>query len=106
QAAKGFEAELEAELGDSEPIGGTLLRAPGPLRRTAWAINAWVEPVSIHFESLGGASMALLSLGKKWTLAPIALFDRAQLIQKQLPANPQAPLRFPTTPPPPGGAWT
>lgn len=106
RAAEGFEAELADELGDAEPIGGTFFRSPGPVREAAWAVDTWLDPSRIRFESLGGASMALLSLGKKWTLSPFTLFDRAELIRKQLPANPQAPLHFPSAPPELGGEWT
>jgi 23S rRNA (cytidine2498-2'-O)-methyltransferase len=106
RAAAGFEAELTSELEDAESIGGTLFRAPGPFRPACWAIDAWLEPVRIGFDSLAGGAMALLSLGKKWTLAPIGLFDRAKLIEKQLPKTTHVPLRFPSVPPSPGGVWT
>ncbi len=109
RAARGFEAELGAELGaDAEPIvvGGTLFVAPGPPRPAAWAINLWTEPNRIRFDALAGGAMALLSLGKKWFLDPVALFDRAALIEKQLPAATFAPLVFPGPVPAPVGAWT
>jgi 23S rRNA (cytidine2498-2'-O)-methyltransferase len=109
RAARGFEAELYAELGDdAAPIveGGRLFLAPGPRRPAAWATNVWIDPVRIRFESLAGGAMALLSLGKKWFLDPVALFDRAALIEKQLPAATFAPLAFPAAAPDPCGAWT
>jgi len=86
QAAKGFEAELEDELRGTR-LADRLYFAEGAPRPIAWAEDVWIDPVRIIFESLGGASMALLSLGKDWEPFPVAFFDRTALIQKQLPAS-------------------
>jgi 23S rRNA (cytidine2498-2'-O)-methyltransferase len=105
QAAKGFEVELAEEL-RGERIADRLFLAPGPPQDVAWAINTWIDPVRVRFESLGGASMALLSLGKKWAPFPVAFFDRTALIQKQLPVYSDPILRFPSPAPEPVGIWT
>jgi len=104
RAAEGFERELEGELDDARPIGGGLYLAPG--RRAEWAIDVWSEPVRITFDKLAGAASALLSLGPRWTLLPVALFDRAAHVERMLPPCPLEPIRFPARPPPAPGVWT
>ena len=82
-AAPGFEAELASELGDRATRiapDGPLFLAPPTERAPAWAQNTWLEPVRVRFTSIADAATALISLGRRWALAPTVLHRRAALI--------------------------
>lgn len=106
-AAEGFEAELEAELGEVAWRLGRLLFAPGPARRAAWAANIWFEPVRIPIRSIGDGANKLRAIQRNWALFPSALHRRAALIVEKLPKVSAKPLVFPApVPTAPLGSWT
>lgn len=106
-AAEGFEAELEAELGEVAWRLGRLLFAPGPARRAAWAANIWFDPVRISIRSIGDGANKLRAIQRNWALFPGMLHRRAALIVEKLPKVSAKPLVFPTPAPTAAlGSWT
>jgi 23S rRNA (cytidine2498-2'-O)-methyltransferase len=106
-AAKGFETELRAELGEVAAEHGRLMLAPGPPRAAAWARNVWYEPATVEIASIGAAAKALRGLQRNWALYDFRLHRRARLIQDRLPHVSAKPLRFPAPAPgAPLGSWT
>ena len=106
-AADGFEADLEAELGDVEWRIGRLLFASGPPRRTSWAANIWFDPVRIPIRSIGDGANKLRAIQRNWALCPGASHRRAALIVEKLPKVSAKPLAFPApAPEAPLGSWT
>lgn len=106
-AADGFEADLEAELGDVAWRIGRLLFAPGPPRRASWAANIWFDPVRIPIRSIGDGANKLRAIQRNWALCPGASHRRAALIMEKLPKVSAKPLVFPApAPEAPLGSWT
>ena len=106
-AAEGFEAELEAELGDVIERRSRLMIAPGPPRAAAWAQNVWLSPERIPIRSIKHAATTLRAMQRNWALYSVAEHRRAALIEAQLPhvsAKPIAP--YAELPSAPLGSWT
>lgn len=106
-AADGFEADLEAELGDVAWRIGRLLFAPGPPRRASWAANIWFDPVRISIRSIGDGANKLRAIQRNWALCSGASHRRAALIVEKLPKVSAKPLVFPAPAlEAPLGSWT
>ena len=106
-AAEGFEAELEAELGEVAWRLGRLMFAPGPARQAAWAQNIWFDPVRVPIRSIGDGANKLRAIQRNWALWPGASHRRAALIVEKLPKVSAKPLVFPApAPTAPLGSWT
>ncbi|MGE0119470.1 MAG: SAM-dependent methyltransferase [Dongiaceae bacterium] len=109
-AAPGFDAELEADLGQVRIIGrrGRLYLAAGPPLPAAWCANVWWDPVQISVASIADAARALRAIQRNWAPPYLCrLHRRAALIQAALPHVSAKPLAFPTAPPSaPLGSWT
>ena len=108
-AAPDFEAELAAELGRAGSRlvpNGRLFRAPSAEPRPVWAVNTWLDPVRVHFDSISDAATALLGLGRRWAHHATTLHRRAALIADKLPRVAFPPLVFPSPAPSgPLGSW-
>jgi 23S rRNA (cytidine2498-2'-O)-methyltransferase len=106
-AAAGFEAELEAELGEVTERHGRLMLAPGPPRPAAWVQNVWYEPRRLAVASIGDAAKQLRGIQRNWALYAHAHHRRAALIAETLPKVTARPLAFgDPVPSAPLGAWT
>jgi 23S rRNA (cytidine2498-2'-O)-methyltransferase len=106
-AAEGFEAELEAELGDVSDRYGRLLVTPGGPRPAAWAQNVWHDPVRARIASIKDAARTLRAVQRNWASYSFAHHRRAALIEEALPkvsAKPIAP--YAELPKAPLGSWT
>jgi 23S rRNA (cytidine2498-2'-O)-methyltransferase len=105
-AAKGFEDDLRAELGDIAGEHGRLMLAPGQPRPAAWAANVWRDVLRIEFASVAEGARALRAIQRNWTGYSCRLHRRASLIQARLPHVSAKPLTFPAAPPAaPLGSW-
>jgi len=93
-AAPGFEADLEAELGEVVARHGRLLLAPGPARPVAWAINVWHDPVELDAPSIGVAARALRAIQRNWWPYAFQLHRRTGLLAEALPKVSAKPLVF------------
>lgn len=106
-AAEKFLPELLKELTNVRSIHGNLVLTDGPLQKSVWAQNIWLNPEIIPFESISQAAKALKSLGKLWVPYTFDNHRRAQLIQEQLPHVKPRQIKFLENPPEKNlGAWT
>ncbi len=106
-AAKGYVAELAAELGTVLGMHGRLLTAAGPPRRAAWAANVWLDPREIAIASIGDAAAKLRAIQRNWAVYAPLFHRRAMLIEERLPKVSAKPLIFGSPPPSaPLGSWT
>jgi len=106
-AADGFVAELAHELGEVELAHERLLLAPGPRRPAAWALNVWLDPVTIPIASIGDAARLLRAIQRNWVVYAPRHHRRAMLIQERLPSVSAKPLVFgEKSPAAPLGSWT
>jgi 23S rRNA (cytidine2498-2'-O)-methyltransferase len=94
-AAEGREAELQAELGDAQPLGERLYAAPGPERVAIWAQNVWRAPREVAIESIGDAAKQLRAIQRNWVLHPLREVRRSRLIVDKLPPLRNKPRPFP-----------
>lgn len=111
--AKGFEAELEAEIGPVTSRIGRLLLTDAPALPSIWAQNIWYEPEIIAIESVKKVAAALRARQRNWALYDYAglfqqgLHGKAKLIQENLPHISSKLIVFPLPPPTaPMGSWT
>lgn len=106
-APEGFEAELQAELGEVTASYGRLILAPGPARPVVWACNIWHQPQVIACESIGQGAKALRAMQRNWVHYPHSFHRRAALLVEKLPHVSARPLRFPEPAiRAPLGSWT
>src|SRR5690606_16936061 len=106
-APEGFEADLEAELGDVEERYGRLMIAPGPPREAAWAQNVWLDPVRVSVASIKDAARALRAVQRNWALYSHDHHRRAALIQAELPVVKAREIEpYSELPTAPLGSWT
>ena len=106
-AARGFEAELEAELTDISAQYGRLYVSEAPAVNSVWAQNIWHNPVTLHIDSIKQAAAQLKALQRNWALYDFQLHRRAKLIEEQLPHVSAKPITFPSPlPTAPLGSWT
>ena len=93
-AAEGFEAQLEAELGDARLVHGRLYLCEGA-KPSAWAANIWHDCVKLPVESVGKAAQALRDIQRNWAMYAPVHHRRAALIQERLPHVSAKPIVFP-----------
>lgn len=110
-AARGFDAELQAELvergADVVATAGRLVFVRGTRGPLAWAQNTWLAPQVHRIGSIGDAARRLRTLQRNWHLHAVAQHRRAALIGARLPPIRFRPLEFPcAAPAAPLGAWT
>lgn len=112
-AARGFEAQLETEIGPVVERHGRLFLAEGPAKPSIWAQNIWYEPQLIAVDSIKSGATALKALQRNWALYDHeGLFEkklhgRAKLIAENLPHVSAKPIVFPSAmPSAPMGSWT
>ncbi|MBF8263279.1 MAG: hypothetical protein HW387_944 [Parachlamydiales bacterium] len=95
-APDGLEETLRDELLNVNSQYGRLFLADGPLQKSYWAQNIWLDPQVIAFQSISDAAEKLRSLQKLWVHYPTNLHRRGQLIQQQLPYFLPKPFLFPS----------
>jgi 23S rRNA (cytidine2498-2'-O)-methyltransferase len=106
-AARGWLPLLLEELGDRDRLDDELVTVLGPLRKTRWVRNLWLNPCIVDFSSVGEAAKILRSMGRNWAPCPTRLHRRTALIAEKLPSLPQKPKPFPfDLPDVPMGAFT
>ncbi len=85
QPFRGFEKQLEEELGLELFSWGELLLSYKPAKACLWAQNIWYEPKVLEFASIGEAAKKLTSLGPLWVPYIHELARRSKLIAQKLP---------------------
>lgn len=106
-AARGFEDQLERELGDriKEQFGRLFLFESGP--NPVWAQNIWLDAKTKKIKSIREAADFLKSIQRSWSLHPFSSHRRAALIKEQLPPIKQRRFEFlAEIPRGKMGAWT
>jgi len=113
QSVPGFEGHLKKELepyaANTESWGPLvcLRNPPDPPPPVFWQLNAWLNPVTITFESINEAAGALRDLQRNWSPLLFTQFRRGSLIASKLPRISPKKRPFPwQVPDAPMGAWT
>lgn len=93
-APVGLEHCVKREL--SHVIGqyGRLFLTEGPLQRSFWSQNIWLNPQLYPIRSISHASEILRGMQRNWALYSYAHHRRSQLIQEKLPFLSNKPLTF------------
>lgn len=94
-APRGFEAQLENELGEKCLPGTRLIFSSEPPCLAVWAQDVWLSPQLIQIKSISDAVRQIKSLARFWTLHSVACHRRAALIQQSLREPKISPLCFP-----------
>lgn len=89
--------ELCQELGEVSQIIGDMVFSPVRKRDICFALDVWINPVTIHFESISEAAKILRQAGRFWHLHPQANVRRSLLIAEQLRKTPTLERSFPIT---------
>ncbi len=105
-AARGFEAQLEAELTNVTARHGRLFLAKGPRQPAYWAQNVWLDPQEIKIQSIKDASRQLAAIQRNWWPLSQDFHRRLELVTAGLPHVSAKPLPFPTAAPAPLGSFT
>lgn len=105
-AARGFEAQLEAELKDVTARHGRLFVATGPRQPAYWAQNVWLTPHEVEVKSIKDASRQLMNVQRNWWPYAHDFHRRMELIGSGLPHVSAKPLPFPCAAPAPLGSFT
>jgi 23S rRNA (cytidine2498-2'-O)-methyltransferase len=90
-----FLKELGEEISESSLIIEDLVFSPLKKEDTCFALDIWLEPHIIHFESISQAVKILRQAGKFWYLHPIKHIRRSRLIEEQLRKYPSLTRAFP-----------
>ncbi len=106
-APEGLEQCVEAELQNVIVRHGRLFIAQGPLQKSVWSQNIWLNPLRFEIKSIGEAVKILRGLQRNWVVYAFKHHRRCELIQKQLPFVSAKPLQFLESPPQTQlGSWT
>ncbi|HAT8178572.1 TPA: SAM-dependent methyltransferase [Legionella pneumophila] len=90
-----FIEELSEELGDVSNRLGCLVFSPHQKLDVCFALDVWLEPKIVPFQSISEAAKILRQAGKFWYLHPIAEIRRSRLIEGQLRKCPSLMSHFP-----------
>ncbi|MDR3490776.1 MAG: SAM-dependent methyltransferase [Gammaproteobacteria bacterium] len=89
--------ELSNELGDVSHVFNDLVFSSTLKTDICFALDAWINPQILHFESISQAVRALRAAGKFWYLHPIENIRRSRLIESELRKLPDLNHAFPLT---------
>lgn len=87
--------ELCNEIGDVATVIDNLVLSPIVKLNCAFALDIWLEPQLITFESISEAATHLRQAGKYWYLHPISHVRRSRLIEEKLFKLPSLSRNFP-----------
>lgn len=90
-----FIQELCEELGEVSRIAGNLVFSPRVKQDICFALDVWIEPQIIPFESISQAVRLLRGAGKYWYLNPVENVRRSHLIAAELRKLPAIDTAFP-----------
>lgn len=79
-----FIPQLSEELGNVTQVIEDLLFSPIKNPEVCFALDIWLEPQIVHFESISEAVSILKRAGKFWYLHPVSHVRRGRLIEEQL----------------------
>ena len=90
-----FLSELCEELGDVSQVIDDLVFSTHQTRDICFALDIWLEPYIVKFQSISEAVKMLRQAGKFWSAHPIAQVRRTRLIEEQLRKCPSLTRQFP-----------
>jgi 23S rRNA (cytidine2498-2'-O)-methyltransferase len=97
-AAEGYERQLRDELQRANVKVtreyGRLFRTNKPAVGSAWAANAWLDPVEIPITSIGDAAAKLKAIQRNWAAYAPDHAGRTRLITEKLPYVSAKPIEF------------
>jgi 23S rRNA (cytidine2498-2'-O)-methyltransferase len=79
-----FIPELCKELGEVVDIVDNLVLSPVQNLKVCFALDIWLSPQIVHFQSISEAAKILRQAGKFWYLHPVSHLRRSRLIEEQL----------------------
>ncbi|MHB1946607.1 MAG: SAM-dependent methyltransferase [Gammaproteobacteria bacterium] len=91
--------ELTHELQEVSQIKGNLVFSSKHKQDICFALDVFLNPVIIDFESISAAAKILRQAGKFWYLNPIENIRRSRLIESELRKLPSLKHEFPITTP-------
>lgn len=92
-----FLTELCEELGEVSTVIEDLVFSSVKKLDVCFALDIWLEPQIIKFQSISEAANILRQAGRFWYLHPISQIRRSRLIEEQLRKVPQLSRSFPIT---------
>ncbi len=87
--------ELRQELGNVTDIIGDMVFSPVKKQDICFALDVWINPVTVKFESISEAAKILRQAGRFWHLHPQSNVRRSLLIAEQLRKTPPLIRAFP-----------
>lgn len=90
-----FIDDLCEELGEVSAVIGNLVFSPIQKMDVVFALDIWINPKLVEFESISQAVRILRSEGKYWFMNPIENIRRARLIEAELRKLPVLIHHFP-----------
>lgn len=87
--------ELCTELGSYSKIVDNLIFSDRQKTDVCFALDVWIHPSIVHFESISEAVKILRQAGKYWYLHPIENIRRSRLIEAELRKCPNLARSFP-----------
>jgi len=90
-----FLSELCSELGDDVDVIEDLIFSPHRKLDVCFALDIWLEPHVVKFQSISDAVKILREAGKLWHLHPLRHVRRSRLIEGQLRKCPALIRHFP-----------
>lgn len=87
--------ELRQELGEVTDVIGDMVFSPVKKSDICFALDVWINPVTVTFESISEAAKILRQAGRFWHLHPQANVRRSLLIAEQLRKTPDLTRTFP-----------
>lgn len=91
--------ELSQELGDVTQVIGNLVVSNRLKHDVCFALDVWLNPQIVKFESISEAARILRQAGKFWFLNPIENIRRSRLIESELRKLPDLDQSFPVKEP-------
>ncbi|HAT8623032.1 TPA: SAM-dependent methyltransferase [Legionella pneumophila] len=92
-----FIEALSEELGEVSNKIGSLVFSPHQKLDVCFALDVWLEPEIVTFQSISEAAKILRQAGKFWYLHPVTEIRRSRLIEEQLRKCPSLMSHFPVT---------
>ncbi|HAT6979487.1 TPA: SAM-dependent methyltransferase [Legionella pneumophila] len=90
-----FIETLSDELGEVSNKIGSLVFSPHQKLDVCFALDVWLEPEIVTFQSISEAAKILRQAGKFWYLHPVTEIRRSRLIEEQLRKCPSLLSHFP-----------
>lgn len=92
-----FISELCEEAGSVTEVIQDMVCSANILTNPCFALDVWLEPQIIRFESISEAVRILRQAGTYWYLHPVTHVRRSRLIEEQLRKHPELMSHFPVT---------